>query len=107
MPYTAPVLRKRADKSPNYCFYCEQCESEADGYTLTDIDNPLHPAALNVYCHGKSEHFGISSMQSFRDMMAPHEYVEGQPHPAPYKLFHPNDFAPRRDSRDPVDGTEL
>lgn len=116
--FTPPNLRKRADGTPVYRFWCQKCDDEVAGYVIADIDNPPHCMSLNVYCHGDGIHIGISDVKSFREMMAPHEVKPGHPDPAPYKLFHPNDFkvdrghtvddfAPRRDSRDPVDGTEL
>ncbi len=88
--FVPPLLRKRADKAPVYFFWCAHCSNEADGYTISDIDNPPHTAALNVYCHGKSIHIGIESMPSFREMMAPHEiHPDNLVDPSPFTLFRP------------------
>lgn len=92
LPYHAPKLIKRADKTPAYFFFCTQCQTEVDGYVIADIDHPTECMSLNVYCHGDGVHIGIQDVKGFREMMAPHQYIEGQPHPQPYKLFHPNDF---------------
>lgn len=105
--YVSPSLRKRADKSPAYFFHCMKCEAEADGYTLSDIDNPPHCMALNVYCHGDSMHIGIEDVSGFREMMARHQYVEGAAHPSPFSVFMRPISANAAPIKDPHGNMEL
>ena len=87
MPYTAPKLIKRADKSPVYQFWCAHCNTPVNGYTISDINNAPHPMALNVYCHDTSLHIGIKDIAGFREMMAAYEVTEAQPNPPWFNCF--------------------
>lgn len=96
-------LTKRPDGLPKINFYCAVCDGPIDGYTVTDIDNPPHIMAFNAYCHGDTIRWGIEDVEGFWESMA---IYRGE-HADPMVLFGKQPQPERRDSTDPVDGTEM